>query len=107
RDFGVQNVYQTPNKAIESFGVSGFFSFGAFADSVFARTTFDWYDTVRWVRGRHNFSIGGSFERARFNHDNHLFQNGTYSFTGDNSGSAPPAFLLSILLTFTHPPLTF
>ena len=102
RDFGVQNVYQTPNKAIESFGVSGFFGFGAFADSVFARTTFDWYDTVRWVRGRHNFSIGGSFERARFNHDNHLFQNGTYSFTGDNSGSAAADFLLGSLRTFTQ-----
>ncbi|MDQ6699482.1 MAG: carboxypeptidase regulatory-like domain-containing protein [Acidobacteriota bacterium] len=102
RDFGVQNVYQTPNKAIESFNVSGFFGFGAFADSVFARTTFDWYDTVRWVKGRHNLAIGGSFERARFNHDNHLFQNGTYSFTGDNSNSAIADFLLGSLRTFTQ-----
>lgn len=101
-DFGVQNVYQTANKAIESFGVSGFFGFGAFADSVFARTTFDWYDTVRWVKGRHNFAIGGSYEKARFNHDNHLFQNGTYSFTGDNSNSAVADFLLGSIRSFSQ-----
>jgi len=101
-DFGVQNIYQTPNKAIESFGVSGFFSFGAFADSVFARTTFDWYDTVRWVKGRHSLSMGGAFERARFNHNNHLFQNGTFSFTGDITGVAVTDFLLGRLRTFTQ-----
>ena len=102
RDFGVQNVYQTPDKAIESFNVSGYFGFGAFADSVFARTTFDWYDTIHWVKGRHNFSIGGSFERARFNQNNHLFQNGTYSFTGDITGNALADFLTGRLRTFTQ-----
>ena len=101
-DFGVTNLYQTPNKAIESFGVSGFFSFGAFADSVFARTTFDWYDTVSWVHGRHSFALGGAFERARFNQNNHLFQNGTYSFTGDISGAGISDFLLGRLRTFTQ-----
>ena len=101
-DFGVQNIYQTSDKAIESFGVSGFFSFGAFADSVFARTTFDWYDTARWVVGRHNIALGGAFERARFNQNNHLFQNGTYSFTGDTSGLAVADFLLGRLRTFTQ-----
>jgi hypothetical protein len=101
-DFGVQNIYQTPDKAIESFGVSGFFSFGAFADSVFARTTFDWYDTVRWTRGRHSISAGGAFERARFNQNNRLFQNGTFSFTGDITGLAVSDFLLGRLRTFTQ-----
>lgn len=102
RDLGVQNVYQTPTKAIESFGVSGYFSFGAFADSVFARATFDWYDTVRWVKGRHNFAFGGSFERARFNQHNLLFQNGTYSFSGDLTGNALADFLMGRLRTFTQ-----
>jgi hypothetical protein len=101
-DFGVMNIYQTPNKAIESFGVSGFFSFGAFADSVFARTTFDWYDTVTWVHGRHSLALGGAFERARFNQSNHLFQNGTFSFTGDITGAAISDFLLGRLRTFTQ-----
>ncbi|MGI8990779.1 MAG: carboxypeptidase regulatory-like domain-containing protein [Bryobacteraceae bacterium] len=101
-DFGVKNIYQTPNKAIESFNVSGFFGFGAFADSVFARTTFDWYDTLRWVKGRHAISLGGSFERARFNQNNHLFQNGTFSFTGDITGAAVSDFLLGRLRTFTQ-----
>ncbi|MDQ1472059.1 MAG: hypothetical protein QOJ99_3539 [Bryobacterales bacterium] len=101
-DFGLKNIYQTPNKAIESFGVSGYFSFGAFADAVFARTTFDWYDTVRWVKGRHSIAAGGAFERARFNHNNHLFQNGTFSFTGDITGVAIADFELGRLRTFTQ-----
>jgi Carboxypeptidase regulatory-like domain len=101
-DFGVKNIYQTPDKAMESFSVSGFYSFGAFADSVFARTTFDWYDTVRWVKGRHSISLGGAFERARFNQNNHLFQNGTFSFTGDITGVAISDFLLGRLRTFTQ-----
>jgi hypothetical protein len=82
--------------------VSGFFSFGAFADSVFARSTFDWYDTVRWIRGRHSIALGGAFERARFNQNNHLFQNGTFSFTGDITGLAIADFLLGRLRTFTQ-----
>jgi hypothetical protein len=102
RDFGVQNLYQTSNRAIESFNVSGYFGFGQFADSVFARTTFDWYDTVRWVKGRHSLAVGGTFERARFNQDNHLFQNGTFSFTGDISGIAIADFLMGKLRTFTQ-----
>ena len=35
-----------------------------------------------------------AFERARFNHNNHLFQNGTFSFTGDISGVAIADFEL-------------
>jgi hypothetical protein len=102
RDFGVQNLYQTPIKAIEGFSVSGYFGFGTFGTAIFARTTFDWYDTVRWVKGRHNFSMGGSFERARFNQENLLYQNGTYSFTGDLSGNGLADFLLGRLRTFTQ-----
>ncbi len=101
-DFGVKNIYQTPSKAIESFSVAGFFTYGAFADSVFARTTFDWYDTLRWVKGRHSISLGGAFERARFNQDNLLFQNGTFSFTGDITGVAISDYLLGRLRTFTQ-----
>jgi Carboxypeptidase regulatory-like domain len=101
-DFGVKNIYQTSDKAIESFGVTGFFSFGAFADSVFARTMFNWYDTLRWSVGRHTLSVGGSFQRARFDQNNHLFQNGTFSFTGDITGLAIADFLTGNLRTFTQ-----
>jgi hypothetical protein len=100
-NFGV-NIYQTPDKAIESFGVSGFFSFGAFADSVFARAAFNWYDTLRWTIGRHTLSIGGAFQRARFDQDNHLFENGTFSFNGNLTGLAIADFLTGNLYTFTQ-----
>ena len=66
QDFGV-NIYQGPSKTIEGISASGYFSFGDLGGGHFGRATFAWYDTVRWVKGRHNVSLGGSFERDRWN----------------------------------------
>jgi hypothetical protein len=100
-DFGV-NISQTPSKAIESFTVSGFFTFGAFADAVFARAVFSWYDTVHWVVGRHNISLGGSAQRARMDQNNHLFMNGSFSFNGNITGLAIADFLTGNLYSFSQ-----
>lgn len=100
-DFGVQNMYQSPTKAIEGFTVSGLFAFGGLGESVFPRTTFDWYDTLRWVKGRHSLAIGGAFERARFPYFTKSV-NGTFAFSGDLSGYAMSDFLLGRVRTFTQ-----
>src|SRR5262249_57560339 len=75
---------------------------GAFAAWCVAGATFAWYDPARWVKGRHSFAFGGAFERARFNQNNLLFQNGTYSFTGDITGNALADFMMGRLRTFTQ-----
>jgi len=101
-DFGVKNIYQTPVKAIESFAVSGYLTFGALGDSIFPRTSFVWADTVRWIKGRHSLSLGGNFERSRFNQENLLAQDGNFSFTGSTSGSAMADYYLGRMGSFTQ-----
>ena len=99
RDFGV-DIYQGPRKSIEGINVAGYFGFGDLGAGHFARTTFTWYDSVKWVRGRHNLSFGGSFERDRWNKFNDLFVYGSFSFSGDATGSALADFFLGRLRTF-------
>jgi len=100
RDLGVQNIYQGPDKSIDSISVSGFFSTGAAARGYFARATFAWYDSIRWVRGRHNFAFGGSYEHDRWNKLNALNSYGVFTFSGDTTGSALSDFLLGKLRSF-------
>ena len=100
QDLGVQNIYQGPDKSIDSISVSGFFSTGAAARGYFARATFAWYDSIRWVRGRHNFAFGGSYEHDRWNKLNALNSYGVFTFSGDTTGSALSDFLLGKLRSF-------
>jgi hypothetical protein len=99
-DFGVQNIYQGPDKSIDGITASGFFTTGGAARGYFARATFAWYDNVRWVRGRHNFAVGGSFEHDRWNKLNALNSYGVFTFSGDATGSALADFLLGKLRSF-------
>jgi hypothetical protein len=101
-DFGVQNIYQTPVKAIEAFSITGYLSFGALGSSIFPRTSFVWADTLRWIKGRHSLSLGGTFERSRFNQENLLDQDGNYSFSGSTTGSAMADFYLGRMGSFTQ-----
>jgi carboxypeptidase family protein len=99
-DFGVQNIYQTPRKNIDGVTVSGYYTFGALGLTIFPRTSFVWADTVRWTKGRHSLSLGGNFERSRFNQENVNGENGTYTFTGNTTGSAMADFYLGRMGTF-------
>ena len=100
RDFGVTNIFQGPDKTLEGVNVAGFFSFGDLGGGHFARATFAWYDSLKWVRGRHNFALGGSFERDRWNKLNALFVYGSFAFSGDITGSALADFFLGRLRSF-------
>jgi len=99
RDFGV-NIFQPPVNTIQSLSVSGYFSTGDNPTAIFPRTSFSWTDDVRWVRGRHSFAFGGFVERDRLNMVNSLGQPGSFSFSGDTTGSALADLLLGQLRTF-------
>ena len=99
-DFGVQNIYQGPDKSIDGITASGFFTTGGAARGYFARATFAWYDSVRWIRGKHNIGLGGSFEHDRWNKLNALNSYGVFTFSGDATGSALADFLMGKLRTF-------
>ena len=98
-DFGV-NIFQPPVQTIQSLSVSGYFSTGDLPTAMFPRTSFSWTDDVRWTRGRHSFAFGGVVERDRFNMVNTLGEAGTFTFSGDTTGSALADLMLGQLRTF-------
>ena len=98
-DFGV-NIYQPPQKAIESVSVSGFFSFGDNAQARFTRTNYTASDDVRWVKGKHSISIGGTAEISRVDLDNQFLRNGNIGFTSDVTNYAIASFLLGRIQSF-------
>jgi hypothetical protein len=98
--FGVQNMWLPPTKAVEGIGATGFFSFGDYAMGDFPRTNLAWSDDLRWIRGRHNLSFGGSYEYSRFDVTNRLNEHGNFTFSGDATGSAMADFLLGRMRTF-------
>jgi hypothetical protein len=61
-----------------------------------------WNDTLRWVRGRHTFAFGGSYERARLEELTETTKGATFNFSGDATGVALADFMLGRLRTFTH-----
>lgn len=99
REFGV-NIFQPPINTIQSISISGYFSTGDNPTAIFPRTSFSWTDDVRWVRGRHSFAFGGFVERDRLNMVNSLGIPGTFSFSGDATGSALADLMLGQLRTF-------
>jgi hypothetical protein len=101
-DLGVNIPWEAPVKGFDGFSVSGYYSFGANGQAYFGRATLDWYDTLRWTKGRHTFAMGGAFERARLNQVSLLKQNPTVSFTGSLTGSAMADFFLGRMGAFAQ-----
>jgi len=98
-DFGVP-IFEPRPKAIQSISIAGYFSTGAIPTAKFPRNTFSYTDDLRWTHGRHSFSFGGNFERDQMNMVNQSGLPGSFSFTGDTTGSALGDFLLGQLRTF-------
>ncbi len=98
-DFGVP-IYQPTPKSIQSISISGYFSTGAIPKSKFPRTTFSYIDDLRWTRGRHSFAFGGILEKAQLNMVNQSGLPGTFTFSGDTTGSALGDYMLGNLRTF-------
>jgi hypothetical protein len=98
-DFGVP-IYQPTPKAIQSLSISGYFSTGANPTAKFPRTGYSYADNLRWVHGNHSFAFGATYERDSLNMRNVLGLPGTFSFSGDTTGSALADFMLGDLRTF-------
>jgi hypothetical protein len=100
RDLGV-NLYQPPERVgINSLSVSRYFEISNSVPASFIRNTFTWTDDVNWLKGRHNFSFGGQFSRARLDINNFFRTPGVFAFSGDATGDAMADFLLGRLRTF-------
>jgi Carboxypeptidase regulatory-like domain len=100
-DFGV-NITQGPAPGIEGMAATGYFSFGDYPQARFPRQTMSVDDDLRWVHGRHSVAFGAMYERDRFDQDNNYTRNGSFTFSGDTTGSGLADFALGKLRTFTQ-----
>ncbi len=100
-NFGV-NIPQGPAPGIEGIAATGYFSFGDYPFARFPRQTGSLNDDVRWQRGRHSLVLGGMYERDRFDQDNNYTRDGSFTFSGDTTGSGLADFALGSLRTFTQ-----
>jgi len=50
-------------------------------------SVFQYQDTISWTKGRHDFKFGGDLRWVRDNFDFDFYNNGSYLFQGDYTGS--------------------
>jgi hypothetical protein len=99
RTFGVNIPYQPAND-VQSINVSGYFSFGDNPFARFTRNNFLFNDDLRWVKGKHNISIGADVERRQVELDNGFNSPGLFTFNGGVTGLALSDFVLGSLYQF-------
>jgi len=78
--FGVALPYQPKPAAIQGIGVQGGFSFGDNPTGLFVRNNYTWSNDVSWLKGKHDFRVGGAVERAQVDLDNQFNQPGIFGF---------------------------
>jgi hypothetical protein len=101
-DLGVNGIWLPPQKAIETISASGYFSFGDASQANIPRQAFAWSDDLRWVLGRHYLSMGGEFERDRFDIDTIFRENPSIAFSGDSTGTGLSDFILGSIRTYNQ-----
>jgi hypothetical protein len=103
KDFGVQNICQPPNSSVgKTINISGYFKFGNNPKADFIRNSYNFADDFSWVTGRHQISMGASFDRSQVNINNAYNQSGNFSFTSTTTGNAMASFFLGYLRTFSQ-----
>jgi hypothetical protein len=56
--------------------------------------TWDFADTLTWIKGKSTWKFGGGFDWIRFGPDTAAFDNGQFAFNGQFSGNALADFLI-------------
>ena len=78
----------------------GFFNFGDNANARFTRKNYTLSDDVRWVKGRHSYSFGGTAEISRVDLDNQFYSNSQMTFTSDVTNYAIASLLIGRVQSF-------
>ena len=100
-DFGV-NIWQPPDKALQSISVSGFFTIGDNPKARFVRNNWSLNNDLHWVRGNHTLSFGVHAEISRMDIDSQFQEPGAFTFTADTTNNAVASFELGYLRTLTQ-----
>jgi Carboxypeptidase regulatory-like domain len=100
-DFGV-NIWQPPDKAIQSIAVSGFFTIGDNPKARFTRNNWTLSDDVHWIKGNHTMAFGFHGEISRMDIDSQFQEPGAFTFTADTTNNALASFELGYLRTLAQ-----
>lgn len=100
-DFGV-NMWQPPDKALQSISVSGFFTIGDNPKARFTRNNWTLNNDTHWIKGSHTISFGFHGEISRMDIDSQYQEPGAFTFTADTTNSAVASFELGYLRTLTQ-----
>jgi Carboxypeptidase regulatory-like domain len=100
-DFGV-NIWQPPDKALQSISVSGFFSIGDNPKARFTRNNWTLNNDLHWIKGNHTLAFGFHGEISRMDIDSQFQEPGAFTFTADTTNSAVASFELGYLRTLTQ-----
>ena len=87
---------------IEGVTVTGFFTAGDNTLGKFIRNGYELADRLSWIKGRHSFSFGFSFDLQRADIRNLFLRPGTVTFSGNVSGFAMADFLLGNIGNWTQ-----
>jgi hypothetical protein len=99
--FGV-NIYEPPTPALESIAAAGFFSAGDSPPAVFQRNDYILSENLHWVKGNHNFALGGNIELSKMDTNNETKKSGVFNFAATKTNDALASFLLGFMQTFTQ-----
>lgn len=99
--YGV-NIPQPTVNALAGVSASGFFSFGAGSQAIFARNNYTLSDDVHWVKGRHSLAFGVQAELSKVDVNNEFDSPGAFTFNSTTTNYALASFLLGYLYTFVQ-----
>jgi hypothetical protein len=92
-DLGIPIGVTTPSEITLS--VAGYFSIATGHPGLFARQSYNLSDNFRYIRGRHELSMGFDYLKMRIDLDNTYRQNGNFRFRGTGySGNAMSDFFV-------------
>lgn len=108
-DTGIHPRLGAGREGVPFVDVSGLFSYGNNFEGEIPQigNTFQWSDSLTWVRGNHTLKFGGDVRRQRFDQTLYYNVNGLYSYFGGSnndvgSDDLMPNYLLGLPDTFSQ-----
>lgn len=95
--YGIPGTTTDPNlAAFPKFSITGYETFGDSTTNPihYVVNNFNWNDVVTWNKGRHTIRIGGDVLHVQYYQPTNSNFNGTFTFSGKNSGNGFADFLL-------------
>ena len=94
QDLGVRLPVYAALPSIEEINAVNFFNIGDNTEAKFTRWGQEFNDRLTWVKGKHNFQMGGEFQHYNVQIRNEFKRDGHFQFNGSYTGNTLADFLL-------------